>query len=79
MRTQHGAVPVQDLFKSYQEAKLRTGMDHDPELQVAAISPRQIQRRTELVKEQGAIKKELRERGGFDIADAILARATIEC
>ncbi|KAK5696113.1 hypothetical protein LTR97_008533 [Elasticomyces elasticus] len=62
------AVSVQELYKKYQEIKLRNGLDNDPEVRVAGVSLQQIQKRTEMIKKQRAIMQQLRERRGVDVA-----------
>ncbi|KAK4888604.1 hypothetical protein LTR27_012499 [Elasticomyces elasticus] len=71
-------VPVQELYKKYQEIKLRNGLDNDSEVRVAGVSLQQIQKRTVMIKKQRAVMQQLRERRGVDGAGAVLARTVSE-
>ncbi|KAK5701139.1 hypothetical protein LTR17_022861 [Elasticomyces elasticus] len=71
-------VPVQELYKKYQEIKLRNELDNDSEVRVAGVSLQQIQKRTEMIKKQRAIMQQLRERRGVDGAGVVLARTVSE-
>ncbi|KAK5682210.1 hypothetical protein LTS10_005336 [Elasticomyces elasticus] len=68
-------VPVQELYKKYQEIKLRNGLDNDSEVRVAGVSLQQIQKRTEMIKKQRAIMQQLRERRGIDLGRSYRDRA----
>ncbi|KAK3629546.1 hypothetical protein LTR56_017975 [Elasticomyces elasticus] len=71
-------VPVQELYKKYQEIKLQNGLDNDSEVRVAGVSLQQIQKRTEMIKKQRAIMQQLRERGGIEVAGAVLTKIASE-